>query len=150
MTGIILKRTPELKDQLEKIRLKLLKQTEPPKKPSQPRGRFLPGESRATVGADGFQPLQPRESYGRARVTGIHYGVNGQITERDLAKPQLSCRVNIGDEQVSPWELDCAQKTGLHKLCCQLKGAEYRAQFLIRIMTAEYVIWRLGPWTYYG
>ena len=151
MTGLVIKRTPELKASLERLRARLQKEGVKPKSaPAQrTKAKFLPGESRATVGSDGFRDFIPRETYGRFTRRNQNYN-NGRLVEQDLARPVLNCHINIGGEAFSPWELDCAERTTLKKLCCQLKGAEYRARFLQSILTAEYVIWRLGNWAYYG
>jgi hypothetical protein len=148
MTGLIIRKTPELKERLRK--LKLASEAKPAS--SKPRSsaprvkRFLPGETRATVGAEGFRDLRP-DTYGRATVRNVLYGQGGLI-ERDLNPPRHTAHVNIGGEEISPWSLDCHQKTSIHRLCRQKQGAEYINKFLTSLLHAEYRVWSINGWTY--
>lgn len=118
--------------------------------------RFLPGESRATVGVDGFKPMDV-EAYIRR--------LYANSEPRNLTPPQYLNKTLKREEQIvserrhkdpsknREWTflgsdphfptLWKKERRRLHHECCTERYCE---KFLLRVMNAEYRHWRFGTW----
>ena len=120
-----------------------------PKKPAPARRRvhYIPGETRATVGVDGFRPMD---------VAAYRRKLYANSEPRNLTPPQFLSpsggttserrteHVPVGSDPHYPekWR---QEKTQLAIECATEK---YLESFLLNLLTAQYRTWRIGGWTW--
>ena len=140
MTGLVLK---SLKLDLTKVK-KLLEESSPEKSPIPPSRtrKFLPGETRATCGPDGFRDLQPAtaELYRRK--------IYSDPNERNLTPPRYTAPINIGDDSYSPYQLQNMHQTGLVKTTRQCFAEDYILRLHEHLHCASYRMWSINGWTW--
>jgi len=108
--------------------------------------KFLPGETRATVGSDGFRELSHRaraETY-RRKLYANSEPRNCTVLHHTQEHPP----VKIGNGQYSPHYLDSLYRDTLVKRDLQCNTAHYINRLHERLSVAAYRTWTVGRWTW--
>ena len=108
-------------------------------KPAPRKSKFLPGETRATVGLDGFRPLDV-DSYVRK--------LYANSEPRNLTPPRTHCPKGIEPHPRNPQDIPCAQRTHLLTRHAQFLASCYIAKLLCNLHCASYRKWTVGGWTW--
>ena len=134
MTGLVLSPSSAAYKRMLKNIQSQLGQPPAPKPAPRANPKFLPGETRATVGIDGFQDKKP------APWSDL----------RNLTKPQF-----IGDREpprgisaFDPHSIHTLYNRGLERIHRAECFEHYLAQFLLKCETREYWTWRVNGWHY--
>ena len=107
--------------------------------PPQKQRKFLPGESRANCGVEGFRDLRPREAPFHRESEPV----------RNLTPPRFEAKVAITeDDYISPWQLETWERKSLIRANRQCLAEIYINRMLESLHAAGYQTWRVGGWSY--